>query len=124
LRGVLRLGALVFAISSAILITLPRIFTDLLALPGSVNLDWSMQMTGVTIFTLAGLMFVSAQSGTDNTVLWVARVMMVGAFGLGVMTLLIPTGVNWFVILYALIGFGFAAAYLVFLFRKNPRVEN
>lgn len=124
LRGVLRLGALVFAISSAILITLPRIFTDLLALPGSVNLDWSMQMTGVTVFTLAGLMFVSAQAGTDNTVLWVARVMMVGAFGLGVMTLLIPTGVNWFVILYALIGFGFSAAYLVFLFRKNLEVES
>jgi len=124
LRGVLRLGALVFAISSAILITLPRIFTDLLALPGAANLDWAMQMTGVTIFTLAGLMFVSAQAGTDNTVLWVARVMMVGAFGLGVMTLLIPTGVNWFVILYALIGFGFSAAYLVFLFRKNLEAES
>lgn len=124
LRGVLRLGALVFAISSAILITLPRTFTDLLALPGAANLDWSMQMTGVTVFTLAGLMFVSAQAGTDNTVLWVARVMMVGAFGLGVMTLLIPTGVNWFVILYALIGFGFSAAYLVFLFRKNLEVES
>ena len=124
MRGVLRLGALVFAISSAILITLPRIFTDLLALPGAANLDWAMQMTGVTIFTLAGLMFVSAQSGTDNTVLWVARVMMVGAFGLGVMTLLIPTGVNWFVILYALIGFGFFAAYLVFLFRKNLEAES
>ena len=124
MRGVLRLGALVFAISSAILITLPRTFTDLLALPGAANLDWSMQMTGVTVFTLAGLMFVSAQAGTDNTVLWVARVMMVGAFGLGVMTLLIPTGVNWFVILYALIGFGFSAAYLVFLFRKNLEVES
>ena len=124
MRGVLRLGALVFAISSAILITLPRIFTDLLALPGAANLDWAMQMTGVTIFTLAGLMFVSAQAGTDNTVLWVARVMMVGAFGLGVMTLLIPTGVNWFVILYALIGFGFSAAYLVFLFRKNLEAES
>ena len=82
-----------------------------------------MQMTGVVIFTLSGLMFVSAQSGSDSAVLWVARVMMVGAFGLGVLTLLIPTGVNWFVILYALIGFGFSTGYLVFLFRKNPRVE-
>ena len=123
LRGVLRLGALVFVISSIILLTLPRIFTDLLALPGSTGLDWAMQMTGVVIFTLAGLMFVSAQSGSDSAVLWVARVMMVGAFGLGVLTLLIPTGVNWFVILYALIGFGFSTGYLVFLFRKNPRVE-
>jgi len=43
---------------------------------------------------------------------------MLGAFGLGVATLLIPSGVNWFVILYALIGFGFSAAYGIFLTRR------
>jgi hypothetical protein len=42
---------------------------------------------------------------------------------LGVMTLLIPTGVTWFVILYALIGFGFSAAYLVFLARPNTQTD-
>ena len=123
LRGVLRLGALVFAISSLVLFLAPRVFTDLLGLPGSLNLDWSMQLSGVTILTLGGLMFVIAQAGSTNGVLWAARVMMVGAFGLGVMTLLIPTGVTWFVILYALIGFGFSAAYLVFLTRRNPQID-
>jgi hypothetical protein len=120
LRGVLRLGALVFAISSLVLFIAPRMFTDLLGLPGSANLDWSMQLSGVTIITLGALMFVSAQAGTANGVLWAARVMMVGAFGLGVMTLLIPTVITWFVILYALIGFGFSAAYMIFLTRRNP----
>ena len=98
-------------------------FIDLLGLPGSLNLDWSMQLSGVTILTLGGLMFVIAQAGSTNGVLWAARVMMVGAFGLGVMTLLIPTGVTWFVILYALIGFGFSSAYLVFLARRNPQID-
>jgi len=123
LRGVLRLGALVFAISSLVLFLAPRVFTDLLGLPGSLNLDWSMQLSGVTILTLGGLMFVIAQAGSTNGVLWAARVMMVGAFGLGVMTLLIPTGVTWFVILYALIGFGFSSAYLVFLARSNAQID-
>jgi hypothetical protein len=123
LRGVLRLGALVFEISSLVLFLAPRVFTDLLGIPGSLNLDWSMQLSGVTILTLGGLMFVSAQAESTNGVLWAARVMMVGAFGLGVMTLLIPTGVTWFVILYALIGFGFSSAYLVFLARRNPQID-
>jgi hypothetical protein len=123
LRGVLRLGALVFAISSLVLFIAPRVFTDLLGMPGSLSLDWSMQLSGVTILTLGGLMFVIAQAGSTNGVLWAARVMMFGAFGLGVMTLLIPTGVTWFVILYALIGFGFSAAYLVFLTRRNPQID-
>ena len=123
LRGVLRLGALVFAISSLVLFLAPRVFTDLLGLPGYLNLDWYMQLSGVTILTLGGLMFVIAQAGSTNGVLWAARVMMVGAFGLGVMTLLIPTGVTWFVILYALIGFGFSSAYLVFLARRNAQTD-
>jgi hypothetical protein len=123
LRGVLRLGALVFAISSLVLFIAPRVFTDLLGMPGSSNLDWSMQLSGVTILTLGALMFVIAQAGSTNGVLWASRVMMVGAFGLGVMTLLIPTGVTWFVILYALIGFGFSSAYLVFLARRNPQTD-
>ena len=118
LRGVLRLGALVFGISSFVLIAVPRIFTDLLGLAGSAEMDWSMQLTGVTVLTLAGVMFVGAQSASDRGVLWLARVMLLGAFGLGVATLLIPSGVNWFVILYALIGFGFSAAYALFLTRK------
>jgi F0F1-type ATP synthase assembly protein I len=48
--------------------------------------------------------------------------MQVAAFGLGVLTLFIPTGVNWFVIVYALIGFGFSAAYTLLLLRKNQEI--
>lgn len=120
LRGVLRLGALVFGLSAALLIALPRFFTDLLGQTGSSDLDWAMQMIGITLVALTGNMFVVSLSSSERGVLWASRVMQVSAFALGVLTLLIPTGVNWFVILYALVGFGFSAAYTVFLLQKNP----
>ena len=119
LRGVLRLGALVFGLSAALLIALPRFFTDLLGQTGSADLDWAMQMIGVTLVALCGNMFVVASFGSESGVLWSARVMQVSAFALGVLTLFIPTGVNWFVIVYALIGFGFSAAYTLLLIKKN-----
>lgn len=120
LRGVLRLGALVFGLSAALLIALPRFFTDLLGQNGTSDLDWAMQMIGITLVALCGNMFVVSLSASERGVLWSARVMQVSAFALGVLTLLIPTGVNWFMILYALVGFGFSAAYSIFLFQKNP----
>jgi hypothetical protein len=120
LRGVLRLGSLVFAISAAALIAAPRIFTDLLGLAGNPNLDWAMQMIGITLVALTGNMFVVSLKASDSGVLWASRVMLIAAFGLGVVTLFIPTGVNWFVILYALIGFGFSAAYALLLLKRNP----
>ena len=119
LRGVLRLGALVFGLSAVALIAAPRLFTDFLGLSGDAQLDWSMQMIGITLVALTGNMFVVSISGSDRGVLWSARVMQVSAFALGVLTLLIPAGVSWFVILYALVGFGFSAAYTVFLLQKN-----
>ena len=122
LRGVLRLGALVFGISAIALLFVPRIFLDLLGITGSQELDWSMQMIAVTLIALTGNMFVVSMSASDNGVLWAARVMQVSAFGLGVLTIFVPTGVNWFVILYALFGFGFSAAYTLLLIKKNPEV--
>ena len=122
LRGVLRLGALVFGISAIALLFVPRIFLDLLGITGSQELDWSMQMIAVTLIALTGNMFVVSMSASDSGVLWAARVMQVSAFGLGVLTIFVPTGVNWFVILYALFGFGFSAAYTLLLIKKNPEV--
>ncbi len=119
LRIVLRIGAMVFGLSAVLLVALPRFFTDLLGLAGSSALDWSMQMIGLTLVALTGNMLVVSLHGTDRGVLLSARVMQIAAFGLGVVTLLIPTGMNWFVVLYALVGFGFSAAYTVFLLAKS-----
>lgn len=119
LRLVLRAGASVFGLSAILLIALPRFFTDLLGMMGSNDLDWSMRMIGLTLVALTGNMLVVSLHGSDKGVLFSARVMQVAAFGLGAITLLIPTGWNWFVILYALVGFGFSAAYTIFLLQKD-----
>ena len=119
LRLVLRAGASVFGLSAALLITLPRFFTDLLGMMGSNDLDWSMRMIGLTLVALTGNMLVVSIHGSDRGVLFSARVMQIAAFGLGAITLLIPTGWNWFVILYALVGFGFSLAYTIFLLQKD-----
>ena len=45
--------------------------------------------------------------------------MSVGAMSLGLITLMIPVDLNWFSISYALIGFGFGAAYILALLLKR-----
>jgi hypothetical protein len=64
-------------------------------------------------------MFAHASRGSDKSVLLAASVMMPSAFALGVLTLLIPVNLNWFTYLYAAVGFGFSAAYALFLLKKN-----
>jgi hypothetical protein len=120
LKGVLRLGSLVFGLSAVALLIAPRVFLNLLGTAGSATLDWSMQMIGITLFALTGNMFAVSLYSSDAGMLWVARVMQIAAFGLAVLTLFIPTGVNWFVIVFALIGFGFSAAYTLLLLKRNP----
>lgn len=119
MRFVLLLGAITFGLSAVALLLIPRIFTDLLGLSGSQELDWSMRMIAITLVALTGNMLVNSIAGTESGVLWSARVMQVSAFGLGVITLYIPAQMNWFVILYALIGFGFSAAYTIYLLQKQ-----
>lgn len=119
LKAVLRAGASVFGLSAILLITLPRFFTDLLGLVGSAELDWAMRMIGLTLVALSGNMWVVSRSSSDRGVLLAARVMQFAALGLGVVTLLIPTGANWFVIAYALVGFGFSLAYTLVLIQKD-----
>lgn len=119
LKLVLMLGGITFGLSALALLLVPRIFTDLLGLSGSTELDWSMRMIAVTLIALNGNMLVHSILGSDSAVLWAARVMQGSAFALGVVTLFIPTAMNWFVILYALIGFGFSAAYTMYLLQKS-----
>ncbi len=112
IRIVLRTGSLVFGISALTLIALPRFFNELLGFESTSELEWAMRMIGITLVALAGNMFSVSTRGTSESVLFSGRVMLVSAFALGVLTLLIPVELNWFTILYAIVGFGFSAAYL------------
>jgi hypothetical protein len=61
-------------------------------------------------------MFSVSTRGSDAAVLFSGRVMLVSAFALGLLTLLLPVPLTWFVITYAAVGFTFSAAYAVALF--------
>jgi hypothetical protein len=118
LRIVLRLGASVFGLSALFLLALPELFLTLLALPSGVDQVWSMRMIAVTLVALTGNMFVVSLYATLKGVRFSARVMQFAAFSLGALTLAVPAELNWFTYLYAAVGFGFSAAYTVFLFRR------
>jgi hypothetical protein len=64
-------------------------------------------------------MVVVSMYANDRGVRVASTVMQLSAFGLGVITLLIPAELTWFTILYAAIGFVFSAMYTFFLFRRG-----
>jgi hypothetical protein len=119
LRMVLRFGASVFGLSAIFLLALPELFLELLGLPASLDQQWSMRMIAITLVALTGNMLVVSFRASDGGVRAAAIVMQLSAFGLGVITLLIPAELTWFTILYAVIGFGFSAAYTAFLFMRK-----
>jgi hypothetical protein len=111
IRKVLRAGSTVFGLSALALIFAPALFNSLLGLASDAPLEWAMRMIGITLVALAGNMFSVASRGSEASVLFSGRVMLVSAFGLGVLTLLLPVPLTWFAIVYAAVGFGFSAAY-------------
>ncbi len=119
LRSVLRAGAAVFGLSALALAATPALFNELLGLSTTPALEWSMRMTGLTLVALAGNLFSHATRGSEASVLFTAKVMAFSAFGLGALTLLIPAAFTWFTILYAIVGFGFSAAYATLLLRNK-----
>ena len=118
IRLVLRAGSLVFGLSAIALVIVPSSFNQLLGLVSTPELEWAMRMIGITLVALAGNMFSVSSRGTDESARFSAIVMLISAFGLGVLTLLLPVTLNWFSICYSLIGFGFSAAYAIGLLRK------
>ena len=118
LRIVLRAGASVFGLSALILLIFPEIFLGLLSLAAGAEQVWSMRMIAVTMVALMGNMLIVSIYADLRGVRLASRVMQFSAFGLGALTLAIPAELSWFTYLYAAVGFVFAGAYTVFLFRR------
>ena len=120
LRRVLLTGATVFGLSALLLLISPSLFNELLGISATPYLDWAMRMIGLTLVALAGNMLSVSLKGKDSAVIFSARVMAISAFGLGVLTLLIPVAaLTWFDYAYAAVGFGFGLAYIVGLLRAR-----
>jgi hypothetical protein len=127
LRKVLATGATVFGLSAIFLLVSPALFNELLGFTSTSELDWSMRMIAITLLALCGNMLSVSLKGTDESVLFSARVMALSAAGLGLLTLLIPvSSLTWFDYVYAAIGWGFSFAYVLGLVRfgNNPQTPN
>jgi hypothetical protein len=127
LRKVLATGATVFGLSAIFLLVSPALFNELLGFTSTSELDWSMRMIAITLLALCGNMLSVSLKGTDESVLFSARVMALSAAGLGLLTLLIPVStLTWFDYVYAAIGWGFSFAYVVGLVRlgNNSQTPN
>ena len=118
LRTILRLGSTVFGLSVVFLLVDPKKFLELLNLETTNSLQWSMRMIAITLIALTGNMLSVARFGSETSVVFSARVMLVSAAALGALTLLIPAELGWFTIAYAAIGFLFSLAYLTTFLRK------
>jgi hypothetical protein len=118
LRTILKFGSTVFGLSAIFLLVEPKVFLDLLNLDSTESLQWSMRMIAVTLIALTGNMLSVARFGSETSVVFSARVMVISAAALGVLTLLIPADFGWFTISYAAIGFLFSLAYISALVRK------
>ena len=127
LRKVLATGGTVFGLSAIFLLVSPALFNELLGFTSSSELEWSMRMIAITLLALCGNMLSVSLKGTDESVLFSARVMALSAAGLGLLTLLIPvSSLTWFDYVYAAIGWGFSFAYVLGLVRlgNNSQTPN
>jgi O-antigen/teichoic acid export membrane protein len=118
LRTILKLGSTVFGLSATFLLIAPKTFLELLNLETTDSLQWSMRMIAITLIALTGNMLSVSRFGSETSVVFSARVMVVSAAALGALTLLIPAEFGWFTIAYAAIGFLFSVAYLSAFLRK------
>jgi O-antigen/teichoic acid export membrane protein len=118
LRTILKFGSTVFGVSALFLLIDPKTFLELLNLETSESLEWSMRMIAITLIALTGNMLSVSRFGSETSVVFSARVMVVSAAALGALTLLIPAEFGWFTIAYAAVGFLFSVAYLSALLRK------
>ena len=118
LRTILKLGSTIFGLSALFLLIAPKTFLELLNLETSESLQWSMRMIAITLLALTGNMLSVSRFGSETSVVFSSRVMVVSAAALGAITLLIPAEYGWFTIAYAAIGFLFSVAYLSALLRK------
>ena len=119
-RNILKVGSVVFGVSSILLVLAPRTFLTLLGLETNNGIDWSMRMIGITVFALAGNMWFNSKQSESANLKGVGIVMSVSAMALAVVTLMIPTELTWFSYIYATTGALFSIAYLLALVR-GPR---
>ena len=114
---VLRIGAVIFALSALALLLNPRYFLDFIGVTSETNLAtqellWAMRMMGLTLVIVSITMPVVAAFAPERVLRQVAVVVVPNCVGLSVLSAFAPG--EWVVgrIGYVAIGIGFALGYL------------
>lgn len=109
------IGAIVFAVSAAVLLVDPNSFLVFIGLTSNDSTIWSFKLMGLLLVALAAHMATTSRHAADPAFRRAASVMVLVSGGLGALTYMAPgdtTTGRW---VFVGIGAGFAALYLITL---------
>ncbi len=114
---VLRVGAVIFAVSALALLIEPNFFVKFIGVidseaSASPELSWAMRMTGVVLIIVATMMPVVAAFASERTLRQVAAIMIPTCLALSFLTVVAPGSWTFGRWSYVAVGSGFALAYL------------
>lgn len=114
---VLRVGAIVFAVSALALLIEPNFFIKFIGVIDGASsvtpeLSWAMRMMGAVLVIVATMMPVVAAFASERTLRQVAAIMVPTSLALSYLTVVAPG--NWTLgrWIYTVVGTGFGLAYL------------
>ncbi len=109
------IGAIVFAVSAAVLLVDPNSFLVFIGLTSNDSTIWSFKLMGLLLVALAAHMATTSRHAADPAFRRAASVMVLVSGGLGALTYMAPGATTTGRWVFVGIGAGFAALYLITL---------
>ena len=109
------IGAIVFAVSAAVLLVDPNSFLVFIGLTSNDSTIWSFKLMGLLLVALAAHMATTSRHAADPAFRRAASVMVLVSGGLGALTYMAPGATTTGSWVFVGIGAGFAALYLITL---------
>ena len=109
------IGAIVFAVSAAVLLVDPNSFLVFIGLTSNDSTIWSFKLMGLLLVALAAHMATTSRHAADPAFRRAASVMVLVSGGLGALTYMAPGATTTGRWVFVGVGAGFAALYLITL---------
>ena len=109
------IGAIVFAVSAAVLLVDPNSFLVFIGLTSNDSTIWSFKLMGLLLVALAAHMATTSRHAADPAFRRAASVMVLVSGGLGALTYMAPGATTTGRWVFVGVGAGFAVLYLITL---------
>ena len=109
------IGAIVFAVSAAVLLVDPNSFLVFIGSTSNDSTIWSFKLMGLLLVALAAHMATTSRHAADPAFRRAASVMVLVSGGLGALTYMAPGATTTGRWVFVGVGAGFAALYLITL---------